>query len=204
MTVRRGRFVVLEGGEGAGKSTQAARLAERLGAVLTREPGDTELGARLRTLLLDTTGPVDDRAEALLMMADRAQHVTELVEPALASGRDVVCDRFSGSTVAYQGYGRGQDVGIVAAVSAWAANGLEPDLVLWLDVDREVAAARVGSRPDRIESAGEEFHRRVAEGFAQQCEDEPGIWVRVDAGGSQDEVAERIEVAVDTHLGPVR
>ncbi len=202
MTGRRGRFVVLEGGEGAGKSTQAARLADHLGAVLTREPGDTELGARLRELLLDTPGPIDDRAEALLMMADRAQHVTQLVEPSLAAGRDVVCDRFSGSTVAYQGYGRGQDVGIVEAVSAWAANGLEPDLVLWLDIDPTVAAARVGTRPDRIEAAGDEFHRRVTEGFAQQCADDPETWVRIDAGGSEAEVTERIEVAIELHLGP--
>jgi len=195
--------VVLEGGEGAGKSTQAARLAECLGALLTREPGDTALGARLRSLLLDTPGPIDDRAEALLMMADRAQHVTEVIEPSLAAGRDVVCDRFSGSTVAYQGHGRGQDVGIVAAVSAWAANGLEPDLVLWLDVEREVAAARVGPRPDRIESAGEEFHRRVTEGFAQQCAEDPEVWIRIDAGGTEDEVAARIGLAVETHLGPL-
>lgn len=204
MTPARGRFVVLEGGEGAGKSTQAARLARRLDAVLTHEPGDTELGARLRDLVLGTTGPLDDRAEALLMMADRAQHVREVIEPALVSGRDVVCDRFSGSTVAYQGYGRGEDVGIVAAVSAWAANGLEPDLVLWLDVDRAVAGPRIGSSPDRIEAAGDDFHRRVAAGFAELCAEDPERWVRIDANGSVDDVSERVDAAVDVHLGPGR
>lgn len=200
MTEGRGRFVVLEGGEGAGKSTQAALLAERLDAVLTREPGDTELGQRLRELLLDTAGPVDARAEALLMMADRAQHVSLVVEPALVAGRDVVCDRFSGSTIAYQGYGRGEDVAIVEAISAWAANGLEPDLVLWLDLGRDSAVERVGSRPDRIESAGDDFHHRVAEGFAAQCEQDPDRWVRIDASGSIDEVADRIDEAVELHL----
>ncbi|HZA87181.1 MAG TPA: dTMP kinase, partial [Acidimicrobiales bacterium] len=123
-----GRFVVLEGGEASGKSTQAARLAERLDAVLTREPGGTAIGAGLRDLLLDarTTG-LADRAEALLMAADRAQHVAEVIRPALAAGRHVVSDRYVGSTLAYQGFGRGLPVDELRRLSAWAAHGVEPD-----------------------------------------------------------------------------
>src|SRR5690606_32284168 len=115
----------IEGGEGAGKSTQARRLAERIGAVTTFEPGDTPLGAAVRAILLDsTTLEITPRAEALLMAADRAQHVVEVVRPALARGQHVVCDRFSGSSIAYQGYGRQLVPGEVAALSAWATDDL--------------------------------------------------------------------------------
>jgi dTMP kinase len=193
--------VVFEGGEGCGKSTQAELLAGRLGAELTRQPGATELGAALRELLLSGDGPIDDRAEALLMAADRAQHVAEVIEPTLGSGRDVVCDRYIGSSIAYQGYGRGLDVDIVRAVSGWAAGGLWPDLVIWLSVPHEVALARMGSTRDRIEAAGIDFHRRVEQGFAEQAADEPDTWVEVDGSGSIDEVAELVAEAVEDVLG---
>ena len=204
----RGRFIVFEGGEGTGKSTQAERLASRLDALLTREPGGTRLGADIRGLVLsaagETTvsgGAVSDRAEALLMAADRAQHVDELIEPALAGGRDVVCDRFIGSSVAYQGYGRGLDIDIVRAVSGWAASGLWPDLVIVLTVPREESARRTGGARDRIEAAGEAFHDRVAAGFLAQAEDEPETWVVVDGTGSPDDVEERVLDAVADVLG---
>lgn len=197
----RGRFIVFEGGEGTGKSTQAAALADRLGAVLTREPGDTELGASIRELVLSRRGALDDRAEALLIAADRAQHVSEVVEPALAAGRHVVCDRYIGSSIAYQGHGRGLDVDIVRAVSGWAAGGLWPDVVVWLQVPLDIAAARTGAARDRIEAAGEDFHRRVEEGFAAQADDEHDTWVRVDGVGTVDEVAERVDEAVRDVLG---
>ncbi len=206
----RGRFIVFEGGEGCGKSTQAALLAEHLGALATRQPGGTDLGGRIRELLLSSAEPapgappLDDRAEALLMAADRAQHVAEVIEPELAAGRDVVCDRYIGSTIAYQGYGRGLDVDIVRAVSGWAAGGLWPDLVVLLVVPPEVAAARVGPARDRIEAAGEDFHRRVAEGFAAQAEDEPDTWVVVDGSGTVDAVHERVLDALDDVLGGSR
>ena len=134
----RGRFIVFEGGEGTGKSTQARLLAERLDAVCTHQPGGTELGRSIRALLLDDDAPgaatLDDRADALLIAADRAQHVAEVIEPALGAGRHVVCDRYIGSSIAYQGHGRGLDVDIVRAVSGWAAGGLWPDLVLLMEV----------------------------------------------------------------------
>ena len=130
-----GRFVVFEGGEGSGKSTQARLLAERWGALLTFEPGATELGARLRKILLDpATTDLDPRAEALLMAADRAHHVATTIRPALLRGRDVVCDRYVGSSLAYQGYARGLGVEEVAELSAFATEGLVPDLVVLLEV----------------------------------------------------------------------
>lgn len=204
----RGRFVVFEGGEGCGKSTQAALLAEHLGALVTRQPGGTELGARIREILLsavpgehDTTPELDDRAEALLIAADRAQHVAQVIEPALAAGTDVVCDRYIGSSIAYQGHGRGLDVDIVRAVSGWAAGGLWPDLVILLVVPEDVAAQRTGGARDRIEAAGAGFHARVAQGFADQAADEPDTWVVVDGTGTVEQVHERVLDAVDDVLG---
>ncbi len=195
---RRGRFVVFEGGEGSGKSTQATRLAHRWGATLTRQPGGTALGALVRSVLLDpATGDLDPRAEALLMAADRAQHVAELIEPTLGAGGDVVCDRYSGSQVAYQGYGRGLDPTEVSRLSEWAAAGCRPDLVVLLVVPPEVSAARLGGDLDRFEAAGAEFHARVAEGFLAQAARDPERWVVVDGTGAVDEVAGRVDDAVD-------
>ena len=191
------RFVVFEGGEGSGKSTQAALLAARLGAVLTREPGGTDVGRRIRAIVLDPglPSPLDPRAEALLMAADRAQHVAEVIRPALARGDDVVSDRFAGSTLAYQGYARGLDVDELARISSWATGGLEPDLVVLLDVTPEVTAARMGRALDRMELAGDDFHRRVAEGYRALAAADPR-WVVVDGAGTVDDVAERVAEAV--------
>lgn len=192
------RFIVFEGGEGSGKSTQAALLAERLGAVLTREPGGTEIGRRIRSLVLDVAvgTTLDVRAEALLMAADRAQHVAETVGPALAQGRDVVSDRFTGSTLAYQGYARGLPVDELARLSSWAAGGLEPDLVILLDVPAEVAAVRMKPEADRMEVAGIDFHRRVAEGYRSLAAGDPQRWRVVDGSGSVEEVESRIAKAL--------
>jgi dTMP kinase len=194
-----GRFIVLEGGEAAGKSTQAALLAEHLGAVLTREPGGTAIGEALRRMLLSpsTVAPVP-RAEALLMLAARAQHVAEVIEPALLRGDDVVCDRYSGSTFAYQGYGRGLDVDELRGLDSWAAGGLRPDLVVLLDLPVEVARERLGGNPrDRIESESDEFLRRTQAGFRKLAEDDPVRWRVVDASGTVDEVAALVRKAVD-------
>ena len=195
---------MFEGGEGSGKSTQAKLLAERWDALLTFEPGDTEVGRRLREILLDpATGDLDDRAEALLMAADRAQHVATVIRPALMRGRDVVCDRYSGSSIAYQGYGRGLDPHHVAALSAFAGEGLRPDLVVLLEVPAEVADERLAATgaPDRMESAGADFHRRVADGFRSQAAADPDRWVVVDGSGTVEEVSVRVLSAVDSALG---
>ena len=206
MAIRRvgmkGRFVVFEGGEACGKSTQARVLADALGAVLTREPGGTPLGAELRRLLLDpASGELDIRAEALLMLADRAQHVASVVRPELLAGRHVVSDRFAGSTLAYQGYGRGLNVEELAHLSGWATGELWPDLTILLDVPLSVAAARVGEVPDRFEQAGEGFHTRVHEGFRFLAADDPDRWTVVDGTGTVDEVAERVRAVVRDQLG---
>jgi dTMP kinase len=197
-----GRFIVFEGGEGCGKSTQAARLAERLDAVLTRQPGGTDLGARLRAILLDgVAGDVVARAEALLMAADRAQHVEELVRPALDAGRDVISDRYIPSSVAYQGHGRGLDPAEVRRISDWAVDGLWPDLIVLLLVPEDVARSRTGGARDRIEAAGAEFHRRVDAAFRDMAADDPDRWVVLDGTGDPDEVAGRVWDEVSGRLG---
>ena len=198
-----GRFVVFEGGEGSGKSTQARLLAERWGATLTFEPGDTPVGARLRSILLDHEhGELDARAEALLMAADRAHHVTELIRPALNRGRDVVCDRFVGSSIAYQGYGRELGADEVASLSTFATDGLVPDLVVLLVVDPATATARLAATgaPDKLEAAGDEFHARVAHGYAALAAADPDRWVTVDGTGTIDEVSARVDAALAAHL----
>ncbi|MGI8685763.1 MAG: dTMP kinase [Acidimicrobiales bacterium] len=186
------RLIAFEGGEACGKSTQAALLAERLDAVLTREPGGTVLGERVRSLLLDpASGALDPRAEALLMAAARAQHVAEVVAPALASGRVVVSDRYSHSSLAYQGYGRGLPLDDVRGLSDWATGGLWPDAVVLLDLAADAAEARRG-HPDRFESEAPAFHRRVEEGFRALAAEDPSCWRVVDASGTIEEVAARV------------
>jgi dTMP kinase len=190
----RGRLIAFEGGEAAGKSTQARLFAARLGATLTREPGGTVLGQQIRSIVLDpSSSSLSPRAEALLLVADRAQHIEEVVAPALEAGRDVVTDRFSGSTFAYQGWGRGLDLDILRTLSSWAACGVEPDLVVLLEVPAELAMARLAnSRPDRLEALGGGFHERVAEGYRALAAANPDRWVVVDGLGEVEEVAARV------------
>jgi dTMP kinase len=195
--VKTGRFIAFEGGEASGKSTQAARLASALGAVLTWEPGGTELGQHIRQVVLgpNVSESVNSQAEALLMAADRAQHVASVIRPALEAGRDVVTDRYAGSSLAYQGYGRGLELAAVRWLSDWASDGLWPDLVIFLDVPDTVARerlARSGVGPDRLEAAGDEFHRRVAVGFRTLAAACPDTWRVVDGRGVPDEVAAEV------------
>jgi dTMP kinase len=195
------RFIAFEGGEAIGKSTQAARLAYRLGALLTREPGGTAVGERIRDLLLHDAASVDERAEALLMAAARAEHVAGVVRPALESGQDVVTDRYAYSSIAYQGYGRGLPVDEVRRLSEWATGGLWPDVVVLLDVPDDVARARMGVL-DRFESEGGGFHDRVIEGFRKLAAEEPERWVVIEGEGSPDEVEQRVWEAVSARLSP--
>lgn len=166
--------------------------------MLTREPGGTATGERLRAVLLDPALPaLDPRTETLLLLAARAQHAAEVIEPALAAGRSVVCDRFSGSTLAYQGYGRGLDVATLARMSDWAAGGLVPDRVVLLEVPAALAAERMGRRRsrDRMEGEGAAFFDRVAAGFKALAAEDPGRWRVVDGVGTVDEVAGRVLAA---------
>lgn len=193
----RGRFIVFEGGDACGKSTQAARLAAALGATLTRQPGGTAIGATIRGVLLDPANThLDDRAEALLYAADKAQHVHEVVEPALAAGRDVVCDRYVASSVVYQGAGRGLDQAHLAGLLSWATRGLEPDLVLLLEVSDDIRHARLGDRRDRLEALPDSFHGRVRDGFREMAAADPARWVIIDASGDVEQVAALVEGAV--------
>jgi dTMP kinase len=185
-----GRLIAFEGGEGSGKSTQARRLAERIGARSTFEPGDTPLGASIREILLHRTSlDITPRAEALLMAADRAQHVAEVIRPALAAGTSVVTDRYIPSSVAYQGFGRQLDPLEVANLSAWATDDLWPDLVLLLEVPMSISLERTGGARDRLEAAGRDFHRRVHDGFLQQAIHDPDRFAVIDGTQSPDEVA---------------
>ncbi len=199
----RGRLIALEGIDGCGKSTQARLLADHLGAALSFEPGATTLGASLRALLLDPALPVvTARAEALLMAADRAQHVAEVLGPALADGRWVVTDRFSASTLAYQGFGRGMDLDELGWLVGWAAGGLRPDLNVLVDVPvRTAVERRSGGRGDRFEGLGEEFQQRVAEGFHRIASEDPAAWVVVDGARPVDDVAAEVRSVVLSRLG---
>ena len=197
----RGRFIAFEGGEACGKSTQSALLAAALDALLTREPGGTAIGGQLRSVLLDpATVGLSDRAEALMMAADRAQHVAEVVAPALAAGRHVVTDRFAGSSIAYQGYGRGLSVEEIRDLSLWATDGLWPDLIILLDVPEAEADRRLGASRDRMEAEPAAFHAAVIAGFRAQAEAEPGRWVIIDGSRSIDEVATAVSAAVVERL----
>jgi dTMP kinase len=190
-----GHFIAFEGGEGSGKSTQARRLAERLGsrALFTFEPGDSPLGAEVRRLLLDSLElEITDRAEALLMAADRAQHVVQVVQPALEAGRTVITDRFAGSSVAYQGHGRQLPATEIEQLSRWATDGLWPDLVLLLEVSPGDAEARLARAKDRVESAGAAFHTRVHDGFLVQAMADPDRWAIIDGTMPEDDVAAAI------------
>ncbi len=198
---RRGRLIAFEGADGTGKSTQARILAARLDAVETFQFGATRVGAAIRELVLDPErSELDDRAEALLVAADKAQHVAEIVEPALAAGRDVVTDRFSASSLAYQGHGRGLDLERLAAVIDFATGGLEPDLVVLLDIEPTAVRERRGD-PDRIEAVGDEFQRRVRAGYLSLAAADPHRWVVVDARGDVETVAARVWDAVRDRLG---
>lgn len=190
-----GRFVVVEGGEGVGKSTQVERLAASLRArghdvVITYEPGDTKTGTELRNALLHADAALDPRAELLLLLADRAQHVAEVIRPALARGAVVVCDRYAPSTLAYQGFARGLGVHEVERLSSWAAGGVEADVVIVLDLPDSIAERRVSPNPDRFERAGAEFHTRVRAAYRELAAAHG--WLLVDADGTPDEVAARV------------
>lgn len=200
-----GRLIVFEGADASGKSTQAHRLAERLGIEATFQFGATEIGEAIRRILLDPENRIlDDRAEALLVIADKAQHVAETVGPALARGDTLISDRYTASTLAYQGYGRGLDLDLLASTMAWATHGLEPDLTVLLDVDLDVARARLGDGIDRIEGAGADFHQRVRRGYLELAAADPQRWLIIDAGGDVDEVGARVDSGVDAWLDRTR
>lgn len=193
------RFIAFEGGDASGKTTQARRIARQLGAIFTREPGGTDLGETLRSLVLEPQGQVDLRAEALMIAAARAQHVAEVIRPALEADQPVVTDRFTASSIVYQGFGSGLDVEDVRRLSEFATVGLVPDLTVLIDVPTEVSLGRLGDAPDRFEREAAAFHHRVREGYLSLAAEDP-TWVVIDGSGSLDHVGAAVDAALAPHL----
>lgn len=204
-----GFFLVLEGGEGGGKSTQADLVVQWLRqqgrtVLQTRQPGGTPVGSRLREILLDpATGALDPRTESLVYAADKAEHVATVIAPALARGEVVVCDRYVDSTLAYQGAGRAIDATELARVAAWATGDLRPHLTVVLDVDPEVGLVRAGHAGDghdRIEAEPLEFHRRVRQHFLDLAAERPAEYLVVDADREPRDVHADIRAALESRL----
>ncbi|MBE9224224.1 dTMP kinase [Phormidium sp. LEGE 05292] len=215
-----GKLIVFEGVEGCGKTTQLLRLRDWLTesgwvqflreqiqaepVMVTREPGGTNLGLELRRLLLErgkeTT--IQERAELLLYAADRTQHVEELLKPNLLKGVVILCDRFTDSTIAYQGYGRGLNQSLISQLNNIATNGLESDLTVWLDLDVEIGLARKRKQGEitLMEEADLAFHHRVQQGFTELAKAHPQRIVKIDANQNQELIAEQIQKIVNERL----
>lgn len=209
----RGKLIVLEGVEGAGKTTQMSLLKDWLGSrldyssdqiICTREPGGTELGQQIRSLLLttDLQEPIAPLAELLLYAGDRAQHIVNFIRPALDQGKIVICDRFTDSTIAYQGYGRNLDLNLIEQLNQIATQGLTSDLTLWLDIDVELGLTRTQKRgkADRMEQADLSFHQRVRNGFQQLAKQYPERIVHINADQSVEQVRSQIIAIMETKL----
>ena len=195
-------YIALEGLEGCGKSTHTKRLGEHLDAVITREPGGTRIGTLLRAILADPeNSDLDRRTEALLMAADRAQHMAEVIKPALDRGQHVVSDRSIYSTLAYQGYGRQLGTEALLSISTWALNDRLPDLVIYIDVPTDVLNARLAKRDlDRFEREGADFFARIAEGFRDLRSADPERWIIIDGTVPKDDVEAAIRTQVNDRL----
>lgn len=197
-----GYLITVEGPDGSGKSTQARLLAEHLGVIYTREPGGTKLGERLRDMVLDPSGEgLSDRAEALMIAAARAQHVEEVIRPAIEQEKNVVSDRFIESSVAYQGYGRGLGPEEILQISTCATQNLKADLIVLIDIEAPLAANRRGKNLDRIEKAGDDFHSRVMDAYRVMASDDPERWIVIDGSGTVAEVSQKVINQVEARLG---
>ena len=198
----KGLFITFEGGDGCGKSTQlelVKKYLEERGfkTLTTREPGSIGLGQKLREVLLHYDGDVAPRAEAFLFLADRAQHIAKIVKPAVNDGVIVLCDRHTDSSVAYQGYGRGEDIEQINMLNKLATQGIKPDLTLLFDVSTEVAQTRVGNEKDRMESAGIEFHKKVRQGYLEIAKNEPQRIKVIDSNVTIEEVFAQVKKVID-------
>lgn len=194
--MEKGLFITFEGADGSGKTTQLNLVKDFLekegyDVVVTREPGALELGQKIRNILLHYEGVVADRCEMFLFLADRAQHVDTFIKPSIQDGKVVLCDRYIDSTVAYQGYGREQDIQLLKDLNNIAVNSLKPDLTLLFDVSTETAQQRVGSEKDRLESSGLDFHRRVRNGYIELQKEEPNRIKLINANNSIENVYEQ-------------
>ena len=195
--MKKGLFITFEGADGCGKTTQMKLLAEYLeqkgiDVVLTREPGGKGLGEKVREILLNYEGPVSDRCESFLFLADRAQNIDIIVKPAVEEGKIVLCDRHIDSTVAYQGYGRGLDIKRINMLNDIATNGQKPELTFVFDIDVETSMQRIGKEKDRMESAGIDFHNRVRQGYLELAKQEPQRIKVLDATKSINEIRQEV------------
>ncbi len=202
----KGLFITFEGADGCGKSTQLNLLAEYLTkkgleVVVTREPGAKGLGEKIREILLNYDGPVSDRCESFLFLADRAQHIDMIVNPAVEAGKIVLCDRHTDSTVAYQGYGRQLPLDRIKMLNEMAVNGRHPDLTFVFDIDVETSMKRVGDDKDRMESAGKEFHNRVRYGYLEIAKQEPKRVKVLDATKTIDEISKLVIDLFEQNFG---
>lgn len=195
-------YIALEGLEGCGKSTHTTRLGQHLNAVVTREPGGTRIGTELRAILANPDNvEMDRRTEALLMAADRAQHMAEIIAPALERGQHVVSDRSIYSTLAYQGYGRQLGTTDLLAISQWALRDRLPDIVIYIDVPTDVLNERLAKRDlDRFEREGAEFFARIAHGFSELRQADPERWIVIDGTMPKDDVEADIHTKVLARL----
>lgn len=201
----RGLFITFEGADGCGKTTQLNLLKEyfeKVGkdVVLTREPGAKGLGEHVRKILLNYDGVVSDRCESFLFLADRAQNVDVIVNPAINDGKIVLCDRHTDSTVAYQGYGRGLDINEINMLNNLATGGIKPDLTLVFDVDIETSMQRVGNEKDRMEQSGNEFFNRVRYGYLKIAEQEPNRVKVIDSTQSIEDVHEDVIKIINSYM----
>lgn len=204
--MNRGLFITFEGADGCGKSTQLNMLADYLTkkgfeVIVTREPGAKGLGEKIREILLNYDGPVSDRCESFLFLADRAQHIDMIVNPAVKAGKIVLCDRHTDSTVAYQGYGRQLPLDRIKMLNEIAVNGRHPDLTFVFDIDVETSMKRVGDDKDRMESAGKEFHNRVRYGYLEIAKQEPKRVKVLDATKTIDEISKLVIDLFEQNFG---
>ena len=203
--MKKGLFITFEGADGCGKTTQLNLLKEHLEnngyeVVLTREPGGKGLGEKVREILLNYDGEVSNRCESFLFLADRAQNIDIIVNPAIEQGKIVLCDRHTDSSVAYQGYGRGLDINQINTLNNLATNNQKPDLTLVFDVDIETSMQRVGNEKDRMESAGKEFFNRVRNGYLELAKQEPDRIKVIDSTKSIQEVQKDVLEIIKTKL----
>lgn len=204
--MKRGLFITFEGADGCGKSTQLNMLADYLTkkgfeVVVTREPGAKGLGEKIREILLNYDDIVSDRCESFLFLADRAQHIDMIVNPAVEAGKIVLCDRHTDSTVAYQGYGRQLPLDRIKMLNEIAVNGRHPDLTFVFDIDVETSMKRVGDDKDRMESAGKEFHNRVRYGYLEIAKQEPKRVKVLDATKTIDEISKLVIDLFEQNFG---
>ena len=193
--MQKGLFITFEGADGSGKTTQLNKIKDLLtekgfDVVVTREPGSLDIGKKIREILLHNEGFVSDRCEMFLFLADRSQHIDELIKPSINAGKIVLCDRHTDSTIAYQGYGREQDIELLKNLNKIAVDGIEPDLTLLFDVSTETAQERVGKNKDRMESIGFDFHSKVRNGYLELQNENPERIKIIDANNSIDIVFE--------------